>query len=171
MNERKARTLVLALGNDLLGDDGVGLEAARRIAGQVDGSVDVMESGEAGLALLELLEGYERALLIDSIVTGRYPPGTVLEFSPNDFRQVIAPSPHYAGLPEVLEMARRLNLAFPQDIRILAMEVQNPYEFRIGFSEPVQEALPRLVQRALQILNAQTAPPQNAACVGTSNVT
>lgn len=150
--ERKARTLVLALGNDLLGDDGVGLEAARQIAGQVDGSVDVVETGEAGLALLELLEGYERALLIDSVVTGRYPPGTVIEFSPEDFRRVIAPSPHYAGLPEVLEMARRLNLVFPRDIRILAMEVQNPYEFHIGFSPPVQEAFPRLVQRALQIL-------------------
>lgn len=65
MNERSARILVLALGNDLLGDDGVGLEAARQIAGQVDGSVDVVETGEAGLALLELMEGYERALLID----------------------------------------------------------------------------------------------------------
>lgn len=150
--ERKARTLVLALGNDLLGDDGVGLEAARRIAGQVDSSVDVVETGEAGLALLELLEGYERALLLDSVVTGRYPPGTVIEFSPEDFRRVIAPSPHYAGLPEVLEMARRLNLVFPRDIRILAMEVQNPYEFHIGFSPPVQESLPRLVQQALQIL-------------------
>ncbi|GIV15919.1 MAG: protein frxA [Armatimonadota bacterium] len=149
---RKARTLVLALGNDLLGDDSVGLEAARQIAEQVDGSVDVVESGEAGLALLELLEGYERALLIDSVVTGRYPPGTILEFSPEQFRRVIAPSPHYAGLPEVLEMARRLNLAFPKDIRILAMEVLNPYEFHIGFSSPVQEALPRLVHRALQIL-------------------
>lgn len=105
MSERSGRILVLALGNDLLGDDGVGLEAARQIAGQVDGSVDVVETGEAGLALLELMEGYERALLIDSVVTGRYPPGTVIEFSPEDFRKVVAPSPHYAGLPEVMEMA------------------------------------------------------------------
>lgn len=150
--ERKPRTLVLALGNDLLGDDGVGLEAARRIAGQVDSSVDVVETAEAGLALLELMEGYERALLIDSVVTGRYPPGTVIEFLPEDFRRVIAPSPHYAGLPEVLEMAQRLALTFPQQLRILAMEVENPYEFHVGFSPPVQESLPRLVQQALRIL-------------------
>lgn len=152
MNERVGQTLVLALGNDLLGDDGVGLEAARRIAEQVGGSVDVVETGEAGLALLEVMEGYARALLIDSILTGRYPPGTVLEFSPTDFQKVVAPSPHYAGLPEVLEMARRLDLVFPTDIRILAVEVLNPYEFHIGLSEPVCEALPKLVQRALDIL-------------------
>jgi len=152
MNERSARILVLALGNDLLGDDGVGLEAARQIAGQVDGSVEVVETGKAGLALLELMEGYERALLIDSVVTGRHPPGTVIEFSPEDFRKVVAPSPHYAGLPEVMEMAHRLQIPFPQHIRILAMEVLNPYDFRIGFSEPVQEALPQLVQRARQVL-------------------
>ncbi len=152
MSERAGRTLVLALGNDLLGDDGVGLEAARQVAGQVDATVDVVETGEAGLALLEMLEGYARALLIDSVVTGRYPPGTILEFSPDDFRRVVAPSPHYAGLPEVLEMARRLELDFPYEIRILAMEVLNPYEFLLGFSEPVHENLPRFVQRALQIL-------------------
>ena len=152
MNERSARILLLALGNDLLGDDGVGLEAARQIAGQVDGSVDVVETGEAGLALLELMEGYERALLIDSVVTGRHPPGTVIEFSPEDLRKVVAPSPHYAGLPEVMEMAHRLQIPFPQHIRILAMEVLNPCDFRIGFSEPVQEALPQLVQRARQVL-------------------
>lgn len=153
MNEQRGRTLVLALGNDLLGDDGVGLEAARQIAGQVNGSVDVVQTGEAGLALLELMEGYARALLIDSVVTGRYPPGTVLEFRPEDFRRVVAPSPHYAGLPEVMEMARRLQVVFPQEIRILAMEVLDPYEFGIGFSEPVQAAVPSLVRRALQILD------------------
>lgn len=152
MNERNGRSLVLALGNDLLGDDGVGLEAARQIAEQVDGSVDVVRTGEAGLALLELMEGYARALLIDSVVTGRYPPGTVLEFTPQSFRRVIAPSPHYAGLPEVMEMARRLRLTFPQDIHILAMEVLNPREFRTDFSEPVRQALPGFVRRALQIL-------------------
>ncbi|MDW8105441.1 MAG: hydrogenase maturation protease, partial [Armatimonadota bacterium] len=145
MSEGKARTIVLALGNDLLGDDGVGWEAARRIAEQVGDSVDVVLTGEAGLALLDLLEGYECALLIDSVVTGRHPPGTVIEFAPEDFRHVIAPSPHYAGLPEVLELARRLELDFPRDIRILAMEVQNPYEFRMGFSEPVRAGMSALV--------------------------
>jgi hydrogenase maturation protease len=158
MSERNGRILVLALGNDLLGDDGVGWEAARQLAGQVDGSVDVVETGEAGLALLELMEGYERALLIDSVVTGRYPPGTVLEFSPEDFRKVVAPSPHYAGLPEVMEMANRLQLCSPQHIRILAMEVLNPYEFHIGFSQPVRDALPQLVQQAQQVLSEWTKP-------------
>jgi hydrogenase maturation protease len=153
MSERDGRILVLALGNDLLGDDGVGWEAARQLATQVDSAVEVVETGEVGLALLELMEGYNCALLIDSMVTGRYPPGTVIEFSPEDFRKVVAPSPHYAGLPEVIEMARRLQIPFPQHVRILAIEVQNPYEFHIGFSEPVRDALPQLVQRAREVLS------------------
>lgn len=164
MNEREGRILVLALGNDLFGDDGVGLEAARQIAGQVDSSIDVVETGEAGLALLELMEGYARALLIDSVMTGRYPPGTILEFTPEDFRKVIAPSPHYAGLPEVMEMARRLQLVFPRDVRILAMEVLAPYEFRPGFSEPVRDALSSFVRRAVEILQEwRTAPSPTVA--------
>lgn len=144
--------LVLALGNDLLGDDGAGLFAARLLREEFQEGVEVVESGEAGLALVEMLEGYERALLLDAVVTGRCPPGAVLEFSPQDFQRVVAPSPHYAGLPEAIALAGRLGVTFPKEIRILALEVENPYAFREGLSPPVQEALPALVERAGQVL-------------------
>jgi hydrogenase maturation protease len=144
--------LLLALGNDLLGDDGVGLAAARLLRPEFAGAVEVVETSEAGLALVELMEGYQRALLLDSIATGRCPPGTVLEFSPGDFRRVLAPSPHYAGLPEVLALAGDLGIPFPREIRILAVEVAEPPTFRESLSPPVAEALPELVERARQVL-------------------
>jgi len=37
--------------------------------------------------------------------------------------------------------------------------VLNPCDFRIGFSEPVQEALPQLVQRARQVLQGWMGEP------------
>lgn len=157
----RSSIIVLALGNDLLGDDGVGWEAARQLAEQVPPFVHIVETGEAGLALLELLEGYDRALLLDSVVTGEYPPGTVVELSPEAFRRVIAPSPHYAGLPEVLEMARQLQLHFPQEIRILAMEVQQPDQFHVGLTPPVRRALPDFVERARRILHEWLQPARN----------
>lgn len=152
MSQRKARILVLALGNELLGDDGVGLQAARLLAEQVGEGVDVLETAEAGLALLELMEGYECVLLLDSVMTRRHPTGTVMEFTPEDFSKVIAPSPHYAGLPEVLELARRLRIKFPQHVHILAIEVEDPYQFRIGLTERVRASLPSFVERAKGIV-------------------
>jgi hydrogenase maturation protease len=152
MSDRKNKTVILALGNDILGDDGVGFYAARELRQKLDGKVDVEESGEAGLALLELLEGYDHALIIDAILTGTRPPGTVIRFDRDDFRKVIGPSPHYAGLPEVLAMAERLGIEFPSEIGILAMEVEDPYTLREGLSPSVEEALPHFVEAALSIL-------------------
>ncbi len=152
MNAPERKCLLLALGNDLLGDDGAGLLAARLLREEFQDEVEVVESGEAGLALVEMMAGYERALLLDAVVTGRCPPGTVLEFSPQDFRRVVAPSPHYAGLPEALDLAGRLGIPFPKEVRILALEVENPWAFREGLSPPVQKALPAFVERAGQTL-------------------
>lgn len=148
------RILVLALGNDLLGDDGVGLAAARKLKEHFGDSVDIVETSEAGLALMEWLSGYDRALLLDAVVTGQQPPGTIVEFFPDDFQRVIAPSPHYAGIPEVLAMAEQLRLPFPAELRILALEVENPFDFHEGFTPPVEAALDGYVEAARRILES-----------------
>lgn len=119
------RTLVLGLGNELLADDAVGLLAARALKLQFGDHIEVIESSESGLALLDHLVGCDRAIIIDAIRTGHSPAGTVQEFTVDDLRHVVAPSPHYAGIPELLALARRLNLDFPEDIRIIAIETEN----------------------------------------------
>ena len=162
MNPPRRSTLVLALGNDILADDGVAFVAARRLAEGPDArGVDVRESGEAGLNLLDLLAGYRRALLIDSIVTGRHPPGTVLEFSREDFTEVLGPSPHYAGLPEILELAKYLSIPLPDDIRVLAMEIEEPWQFREGLNPAIEQAVPHLVAEARQILRQWRQPDES----------
>ena len=169
------------MGNDILGDDGVALLVARQLrsefssppppsplrgegvsfdTGQWGGegapnpfsSVDIVESAEAGLAIMELLAGSERALILDCIATGKHAPGTLLEFTVDDFRKVVAPSPHYAGLPEVIEMAARLGIDFPKHLRVLAMEVENPWTVQESMSPSVSSAIPALVSRTRSIL-------------------
>lgn len=156
-----ARVVVLAMGNDLLGDDAVGFLAARALLPEFRGAVEVVETGEAGLALVELLEGYDKALLLDAAVTGRVAVGSILEYGPEDFSRVFAPSPHYAGLPEVLDLARRLDLRFPSEIRILAMEVADPFTVRQELTPEVRAALPGLVERARTILRSMLAIPSS----------
>jgi Zn finger protein HypA/HybF involved in hydrogenase expression len=39
---------------------------------------------------------------------------------------LMAPSPHYAGLPEMLAVAERLKLNFPKEFKIFAVEVEDP---------------------------------------------
>jgi hydrogenase maturation protease len=141
------------MGNDLLGDDAVALLVARALRAEFDESrLEIVETSEAGLALMEVLTGYEKALILDSVQTLEHEPGTVIEFQMSDFRKVIGPSPHYAGMPEVFSMAERLGIPMPAELRILAMEVANPFDFSESLTPGVAAGLPELVARAREIL-------------------
>ncbi len=152
MSDTNRKILLLGLGNDILADDGVGIVAARLLKEEFEHDVDVAEASVSGFALLEILEGYEKALLLDAVATGRYSPGTILEFSRDDFQKVIAPSPHLAGLPEFFRLAETTGIPLPKDIRILAMEVEDPYYFRETLSPVVEKALPAFVERGRRVL-------------------
>jgi hydrogenase maturation protease len=145
--EGRPRTLVLGLGNELAGDDAVGVRVARALLVELDGVADVVESSASGLALIEILAGYDRAVIVDAILTGRNPPGTITEMGMADVGRVVAPSTHQAGLPELAAVASRLGLAFPSRTVVFAVEVEDPYTLGAGLSEPVAAALEELIDR------------------------
>jgi hydrogenase maturation protease len=147
----KSNVLVLALGNDILGDDAVGLMAARALKARGAPGVDVMESCEAGFALLDLMQGYRRVVIVDAIHTGGVSAGTLHEFTRADFERVTAHSPHYVGLPELFALAERLDLPFPDDVMIVAMEIDDPWTLSEGLTPEVASALPHLVARLAEL--------------------
>jgi hydrogenase maturation protease len=141
------RTLVLGLGNELAGDDAVGVLVARAVREDVAGAADVVESSASGLALIEVFAGYDRAVVVDSIRTGRNPPGTVTELSLAEVGRVVAPSLHHAGLPELAAVADRLGLKFPTETRVLAVEVLDPYTMGASVSDPVANVVDEVARR------------------------
>jgi len=145
--------LVLGLGNDLVGDDSIGLLAARRIADMYSDVAEVIESDLSGLAMIDLMVGFQKAIIIDAMYTGVYSPGTILELEPESLRYTPSPSPHYSGLPEMIAVAQKLELEFPSDIRILAIEVENVHTVGGALSEPVSKCLPEVVNKVGAILH------------------
>jgi hydrogenase maturation protease len=141
------RTLVLGLGNELASDDAVGVLVARAVRERVGDAADVVESSASGMALIEVFAGYDRAVVVDSIQTGRNPPGTITELGLEDVGRVVAPSLHHAGLPEMAAVAGRLGLRFPSETRVLAIEVLDPYTLGGAVSAPVAAAVDELAQR------------------------
>jgi hydrogenase maturation protease len=143
--------LILALGNDVMGDDAVGLHAARLLRPLLPERVTIREAPVGGFELMELMEGFERVLIIDAIAKGAA-PGTIHFLSASDFTTVVSSSPHYVGLPEVIQLAERLGIPFPVDIRILAIDVEDPYRIVEELSPEARAALPGVVDRALKIV-------------------
>lgn len=145
------KPLVLCLGNELLGDDGAGILVARRLKEQGNSGSDIIETSLSGVSLIDYFVGYKKAIIVDSIHTGNHPPGTVIEISPERLRSVIAPSPHYAGLPEIFDIAQSLKLDFPRDIVIFAIEAADPYTIGGALDSRVERGIDEAVKR----VNAQ----------------
>ena len=141
------RTLVLGLGNELAADDAVGVLVARALREHLVGVADVVESSASGMGLIEILAGYDRVVVIDSIQTGRNPPGTITELGLEEVGRVVAPSLHHAGLPEMAAIADRLGLGFPSETRVLAIEVVDPYTLGGPLSAPVAASIDQLARR------------------------
>jgi len=144
------KTLILGLGNPLLGDDGVGWRVAEAVRPQVTNpevEVDCLAGG--GLSLMERLIGYDRAILVDAMTTGRAPQGTVSCF---DLEQLPDPtashltSVHETSLKTALRLGASLELALPQKVLVVAIESQQVYDFSEELSPPVMAAVPKAVQ-------------------------
>jgi hydrogenase maturation protease len=141
------KPLVLGLGNELLSDDGVGILTVRRLSEEWPDRADYVESALHGIALIDTLAGYEKAIVVDAIHTGAAKPGTIIELVLGDLRAVYSPSPHYAGLPEMIRLAQELGIDFPDDIRIIAVEIVDPLTLGGGLSPAVASAMEELGRR------------------------
>ncbi len=84
MTGGSGRTLVAGVGNIFFGDDGFGVEVARRLAEcELPDEVTVADYGISGMHLAyDLSNGYDRAILIDATPRGGT-PGTVYVLEPD----------------------------------------------------------------------------------------
>lgn len=155
--DRAASTLVLGLGNELAGDDAVGLLVARTLRDELADRAEVVESSASGLALIEVFADVDRAVVIDAIKTGRSPPGTISEMTVAHVGRVLAPSLHHAGLPELAAVAERLGLRFPSQTRVFAVEVEDPYTLGAGLSESVARSVAEVAARVRDVIDGWEA--------------
>ena len=148
--------VILGLGNDLIGDDGVGLLAAARLEGRLGPDVAVRTSAQSGLYLLEHLQGFDDAIVVDSIL-GEV-PGQVRELASEELRPTTVPSAHYAGLPEVLAVARGAGMQIPERLKVIAVEIDGAQTIGAGPSPAVLAAIPEVVRRVVTTARAWGYP-------------
>jgi hydrogenase maturation protease len=159
--QSKMKTLVIGLGNPILGDDGVGWKIADEVAVAVGqkSSVEVDTAALGGLSLMERLLGYDRVVLVDSMETGQSPVGSVRRFPlaalPNPMAGHSA-STHDTSLIIALKTAESIGADIPKRVDVVAVEAQNVYDFSEELSPPVAAAVPGAVQAVLDLL--QGAP-------------
>jgi hydrogenase maturation protease len=156
------KTLVIGLGNPILGDDGVGWRVAEQIArataDRSDVEVDCVALG--GLSLMERLTGCERVILVDSIFTGEKPTGTVIPFLLTELPDLSSghtTAVHDTSLRNALKVGRSMDIPLPrdEDVLIITIEAENVYDFSETLSPPVEAAVPQAVEAVLQLIQSK----------------
>jgi hydrogenase maturation protease len=99
------KTRVLGVGNILLQDEGIGVQALEclRACYHLPRGVQALDGGVLGLDLLPYIEGVDNLLILDAIETGQA-PGTLLRLEGDAIhaRLALKMSIHQVGLQEVL---------------------------------------------------------------------
>ena len=141
------RNLILAIGNRLLGDDAVAFHVINILRENPLPDTDYIDVEEGGISLLDILSGYEKCIIIDSIKTGKVEVGEVHLYTDLLREMPTSSSVHYTGLPEVIQMARVLGEQMPKEIHVYAIEVEDPYVIRERLSPNLSAKLDVIAEK------------------------
>ena len=152
------RVLIAGVGNVFFGDDGFGPEVARALAQAPVPGAKVEDFGIRGLHLAyELLNGYDRAIIIDAVPRGDV-PGTLYVIEPDTTVLPATPDAHSMDLGNVFAYLRTLGGA-PPPLTIVGCEPEN-VEPGMGLSDVVAnsvEGAAALVRRLIDQQHPQLA--------------
>lgn len=155
MSNPGRRTLVLGLGNPLMGDDGAGLAALARLQDEweLPAEVELVDGGTWGMNLLPMVEAARHLILIDAIRSG-VAPGTLTVLERRELPRYFSLkiSPHQIDLREVLALAELRGL-LPDDLVAIGIEPER-VEMEIRLSPRVHAGLTKLVDLVVERLES-----------------
>jgi hydrogenase maturation protease len=146
------KTIILGVGNVILGDDGVGIHVVKEVKKQVnDPKITIDEAITGGMNLLDLLVGYDKAIIIDAVKSEKAETGEVKRIPLSDFNTMHSCNPHDVSLIEAIKMAKKLGeTRIPTEIIIIGiMMKQIPCEFGENLSKDIAAAVPNAVEMTL----------------------
>ena len=146
------KTIVLGVGNPILQDDGVGIHVANQLKQRIkDPNITVDEALTGGMNLLDLIIGYDKAILIDAVNIRNAKDGEVKRFLLSDFSSAHSDNPHDVSLLEAIKLAERLGEKnIPREVVIIGIVLKEiPYVFGEQLSAKIAAAVPKAVDMTL----------------------
>jgi hydrogenase maturation protease len=139
------KILIACVGNIFLGDDGFGVEVARRLLSKsLPPEAVIKDFGIRGFDLAyALMEPYDLAILVDACARG-LEPGTVFLLEPDPLDETQPGlDPHGMNPMGVLRMVKSLG-GTPPRVLIIGCEpaeLGSEHDGQLGLSEPVEAAI------------------------------
>jgi len=135
------KTVVIGLGNIIMGDEGAGVHVVNHLQQMADlPPIDIIDGGTGSFHLLEYFQDYDRVVLVDATIDGQE-PGTISKLTPKyskDYPPTMVA--HDIGLKDLLD-ALYLLPTQPQ-ITLFTVSIAGLGQISTELSPEIQEAVP-----------------------------
>jgi hydrogenase maturation protease len=158
------KTIVLGMGNTLLSDDGIGIIVNRYLEKKLTGitDLDFCETSWGGFRIIDLFKGYDYAIVVDSIKTGTEPEGHIHHLKPVDLLPTLRlTSFHDINFITALKLADSMSIKMPNDIDILAVEIENNYTIAETLSPKIVQSFSKCSLEIIKLLTSKNIITNN----------
>jgi hydrogenase maturation protease len=141
--------LIIGIGNELRGDDSLGVHVVRELRGLAIPRTTLVEADGEGASLIELWRGHARVILIDAFSSGST-PGLIhaLDVSTTSVSEdLFRVSSHAFGVAEAIEISRRLG-DLPEKLFLYGIEGKR-FGLGDGLSLAVRERMPEFLEEII----------------------
>lgn len=144
--KRNKNTLILGIGNYLMGDEGIGVHVANQLENELlPVGVDVLDGGTGGFYLLEYFEIYKHVILVDATLDGN-PPGTIRLIKPrfaSDFPPAM--STHDIGLKDLVSALQVLGKM--PEIDLFVVSIHSIQQQGIELTPNIANVIPEIINK------------------------
>ncbi len=148
--ENQPSTLVLGVGNYLMGDEGVGVHIAQRMEKlRLPTYLSVVDGGTGGFFLMNYFDDFEKIIFVDATMDGKE-PGTITQTQPkfaSDFPQAL--SVHDVGLKDMIETLYLMDHIPEMHLFTISINKISPMDIKL--SDEVEDAVNHAIHKILRL--------------------
>lgn len=152
------RTLILGVGNPILGDDGAGIAVVRKLGGYIkEAAVDLKEAPTGGIPLIEQMLDYDKVILVDAML--ELEPGLTENFNPSSLEKGGAPSGLH-GMDfitsfEIMESLYPDRMPDLEDVEVYGIGIEGNQQFSESMSPEVKEGVKKVSKNIRSKFNSR----------------
>ncbi|MBN1368257.1 MAG: hydrogenase maturation protease [Dehalococcoidales bacterium] len=145
----KTKIIIVGMGNPILSDDAVGIRLAQYLKKRYP-ELEVIETSEYGIGMLDYVCGYDRLVIIDSIKSGGQVP-EVYKLELQDLKpESYYPTSHGVDIATAFNLGEKLGYQIPRHVCIYAIEVADNTTFAESCTPTVEACIPSIAEQIIK---------------------
>lgn len=152
------RKLLLAMGSEILMDEGVSIMLARDLK-QSFQDFEMLVQPAGGMELIELLAHFNLVVIIDTCISKETEPGKITLFKAlEDAATLHLQNPHDTGFSDSMKLAVQLGYHIPEKIVVLGIGIRQHMVASSGLSQQMNKNYRNLLKESSEIVERLILP-------------